>query len=82
MSRPVVEFLKEYAEAAEDLAEEAKMRAEAVEKVMLAEEELRERKVLHREYADSVLGQLKRHLDNTYVVDERGNRRRLKKKGE
>lgn len=32
MSRPVVEFLKEYAEAAEDLAEEAKMRAEAAEK--------------------------------------------------
>ena len=48
----------------------------------LTEEELRERKALHREYADSVLGQLKRHLDNTYVVDERGNRRRLKKKGE
>ena len=48
----------------------------------LTEEEHRERKALHREYVDSVLGNLRAHLDNTYVVDEKGTRQKLRKKNE
>ena len=48
----------------------------------LTEAEHLERKTLHREYVDSVLGQLKGHLDNTYVVDRKGNKQKLKKKDE
>ena len=35
-----------------------------------------------REYIDSVVGNLARELDNTYVVDEHGNKRKLRPKGE
>lgn len=48
----------------------------------LTEWELEERAVLRRAYIDSVLGSLKGNLDNTYLVDEKGNREKLKKKGE
>ena len=48
---------------------------------MLAEEETAWA-ALHREYVDSVLGSLRSHLDNTYVMDEKGNKKKLKKKGE
>ena len=48
----------------------------------LTEEEHLERKTLHREYVDSVLGQLRGHLDNTYLIDEKGNKRKLRKKDE
>ena len=48
----------------------------------LAEAEQAERAVLRREYIDSVVGNLKGHLDNTYYVDEQGNKEKLKKKGE
>lgn len=41
-----------------------------------------ERAVLRREYIDSVLVGLRGHLDNTYLVDEKGNKTKLKKKGE
>ena len=34
------------------------------------------------EYVDSVLGSLRGQLDNTYFVDEKGNKRKLGKKGE
>ena len=34
------------------------------------------------EYIDSVLGNLKGQLDNTYIVDEQGNKTKLQKKGE
>ena len=37
-----------------------------------------ERAALRREYIDSVLGNLKDQLDHTYVVDEHGNKRKLK----
>ena len=37
---------------------------------------------LRREYIDSVLGNLKGQLDNTYIVDEQGNKTKLQKKGE
>ena len=33
-----------------------------------------------REYIDSVLGNLKSQLDHTYVVDDQGNKRKLKQK--
>ena len=47
----------------------------------LTEEELRERDILRREYINSVVGNLRDTLDNTYVVDEYGNKRKLKGKG-
>ena len=48
----------------------------------LTEWEEAERAALRREYIDSVLGDLKSQLDSTYVVDEKGNKQKLKKKGE
>ena len=48
----------------------------------LTPEELAERDVLRREYIDSVVSGLKGHLDNTYLVDEKGVKTKLKKKGE
>ena len=48
----------------------------------LTEQETEERAVLRRKYIDSVLGPLKGHLDNTYIMDEQGNKEKLKKKGE
>ena len=48
----------------------------------LTAEEQAERAALRREYIDSVVGNLKGHLDNTYFVDEQGNKTKLKKKGE
>lgn len=48
----------------------------------LTEWELEERAVLRRAYIDSVLGSLKGNLDNTYIMDEKGNKQKLKKKGE
>ena len=47
----------------------------------LTEAEAQERAVLRREYIDSVVGNLKGHLDNTYLVDDKGNKEKLKKKG-
>ncbi len=44
----------------------------------LTEEEKAEQAVLRREYIDSVKASLIGHLDNTYVVDEKGNTRKLK----
>ena len=48
----------------------------------LTEWEAAERTALRREYVDSVLGSLRGQLDNTYIVDEKGNKRKLGKKGE
>ena len=48
----------------------------------LTEWEEAERAALRREYVDSVLGILRGQLDNTYIVDEKGQKRKLKKKGE
>lgn len=50
--------------------------------VGLTAEEEKERAILRREYIDSVVGNLKGQLDNTYYVDEKGNKEKLKKKGE
>lgn len=41
-----------------------------------------ERAALRREYVDAVLGSLRGQLDHTYIVDEQGNKHKLKKKGE
>ncbi len=46
--------------------------------VGLTEEEKAERDVLRREYVDAVLGNVRNQLDNTWVVDEQGNKRKLK----
>lgn len=48
----------------------------------LTEAEKTEQAALRREYIDAVTGNLDRHLQNTVVVDEHGNRRKLRKKGE
>lgn len=48
----------------------------------LTAEEEAERAALRREYIDSVLGNLKSQLDNTYIMDDKGNKTKLKKKGE
>lgn len=46
----------------------------------LTEEEKQEQAVLRREYIDAVKASLCANLDNTYVVDEKGNKRKLGKK--
>ncbi len=46
----------------------------------LTEEEKAEQAVLRQAYIDAVLGNLKSQLDNTYLVDEQGNKRKLKEK--
>ena len=46
----------------------------------LTEWEKEARAVLRRAYIDSVLGSLQGHLDNTYFVDEKGNKKKLEKK--
>ena len=48
----------------------------------LTEWEVAERAALRREYIDSVLGSLEGHLENTYRVDEKGNKKKLKRKGD
>ena len=45
----------------------------------LTPEELQEREKLRRIYIDSVKANLTGHLDNTYVVDAKGNKVPLKK---
>ena len=47
--------------------------------VGLTPEELTERDKLRRFYIDSVKANLTGQLDNTYIVDEKGNKKPLKK---
>ena len=47
--------------------------------VGLTPEELTERDKLRRIYFDSVKANLTGQLDNTYIVDEKGNKKPLKK---
>lgn len=44
----------------------------------LTDDEKQEQARLRREYIDSVVGNLRSSLNNTYVVDEHGNKRPLK----
>lgn len=48
--------------------------------VGLTEEEARERDALRREYVAAVRQSLRAQLDNTYLVDEAGNKRPLPRK--
>ena len=53
--------------------------AKKAKTVGLTDEELIERDKLRRIYIDSVKANLVGHLDNTYVVDEKGYKKPLKK---
>lgn len=46
----------------------------------LTEEEKAEQAVLRREYIDSFKASLVSQLENTYIVDEKGNKRKLGQK--
>jgi uncharacterized protein YnzC (UPF0291/DUF896 family) len=48
----------------------------------LTEAEKKERAELRQEYIRAVVGSLDSQLANTVVVDDKGNRRKLHKKGE
>ena len=54
--------------------------AKKAKSVGLTEEEQAERAALRREYIDSVVGSLKGHLDNTYIVRPDGTKEKLQKK--
>ena len=63
-----------------DRINELARKAKSPEGLTQWEEE--ERAALRREYIDSVLGSLRGQLDNTYIMDEKGNKRTLKPKGD
>ena len=63
-----------------DRINELARKAKSPEGLTKWEEE--ERAALRREYVDSVLGSLRGQLDNTYIVDEKGQKHNLKKKEE
>ncbi|MCI8729293.1 MAG: DUF896 domain-containing protein [Clostridia bacterium] len=46
----------------------------------LTADETAEREVLRREYRESVTGNMRAQLENTYIVDSRGNKTKLNKK--
>lgn len=48
----------------------------------LTDEEKVERAALRQEYVNAVTGSLKAQLDNTYIVDEKGNKTKLTRWGE
>lgn len=52
--------------------------AKKAKAVGLTEQEKEEQKKLRREYIDSVVGNLRSQLNNTYVLDEQGNKSKLK----
>ena len=41
---------------------------------------MQERALLRREYVEAVKASLRAQLDNTYIVDEQGNKRKLEPK--
>ena len=63
-----------------DRINELARKAKSPEGLTKWEEE--ERAALRREYVDAVLGSLRGQLDNTYIMDEKGQKHKLKKKGE
>ena len=63
-----------------DRINELARKAKSPEGLTKGEEE--ERAALRREYVDSVLGSLRGQLDNTYIMDEKGQKHKLKKKEE
>ncbi len=46
----------------------------------LTEEELKERDILRRAYIDSYKASLVGQLENTYIVDEKGNKKKVQRK--
>ena len=63
-----------------DRINELARKAKSPEGLTKWEEE--ERAALRREYVVSVLGSLRGQLDNTYIMDEKGQKHKLKKKEE
>lgn len=55
--------------------------ARKAKSVGLTPEETAERDALRQEYVAAVRRNLRSQLDNTYVVDEKGNKRKLKADG-
>ena len=53
---------------------------ELAKKESLTDEEKEEQKKLRQEYIDEYKNNLRAQLDNTYIVDENGNKEKLKKK--
>ena len=51
--------------------------ARKMKTVGLTEQEKAEQAALRKEYVASVVGNLKQQLDNTYVVDEHGNKTKV-----
>ncbi len=49
--------------------------------VGLTEEEKNEQAILRREYIDSFKRSLTGQLDNMYIVDEKGNKTKVERKG-
>lgn len=47
----------------------------------LTEDELKERDILRRAYIDSFKASLVGQLENTYIVDEKGNKKKVERKG-
>lgn len=52
------------------------------QEVGLTEEEKAEQAVLRREYIDSFKRSLTGQLDNMYIVDEKGNKTKVERKGD
>ena len=46
----------------------------------LTEEEIKERDILRRAYIDSFKESLVGQLENTYIVDEKGNKKKVQRK--
>ena len=46
----------------------------------LTEEEIKERDILRRAYIDSFKASLVGQLENTYIVDEKGNKKKVQRK--
>ena len=46
----------------------------------LTEEEIKERDLLRREYIDSYKASLVSQLENTYIVDDKGNKTKVTRK--
>ena len=53
---------------------------ELAHKANLTDEERAEQKALRQEYIDEYKNSLKVQLDNTYIIDEHGNKKKLEKK--
>ena len=51
--------------------------AKKAKTVGLTEEEIKERDILRKEYVQAFRSNLRAQLDNTYLVDENGNKRKL-----